>query len=170
MPSSATSRSLPKGSLRSHCDHTTQPDRSGEQVGLFDRDPKTRASDGTRDIYAAFRAAMEAAGGLDWLVATLDREPSYGSRISDALGRRDHRYLIADWFVPLLHDAQGAAILLAALANMAGYEPPKPKRVATRDELLSALLDEIEDAGGVGAALKERAAKRIGTDSGAFRK
>lgn len=121
-------------------------------------------------LYAAFRAAMEAAGGMDWLVATLDREPSYASRISDALGRRDHRHLIADWFVPLLHDAEGARVLLSALADMAGYEPPKPKRVATRDELLSALLDELEDAGNVGAAVKERAAKRINTDAGAFRK
>ncbi len=70
----------------------------------------------------------------------------------------------------MLLDPKGAKELLPALNEIAGCLPPQPKRVASQRELLIALLEEIEESGGLGDALKERAAKRLGTDKGVFRR
>lgn len=128
-----------------------------------------RVSDDTTDLYSVVRAAIERAGGIEWLTAALDREPSYVSKISEGLNRREGRHAQLDWLAPLLRDPRAARELLTGLCALCGFEPPQPRRVVTREEVATAILDVLADAGDVGEALRERVARRLGTDVGAVR-
>lgn len=123
------------------------------------------------DLRRLFREMVEIAGGVEWLAISIGKPITYASKISEALAGVDGRHIQLEvWLPPLLEDARAKQLWCAWNNERCGYEAPKPKRVVTRDEMFAALLDELEDAGGVGDALRERAAKRIGTDKGAFRK
>jgi 16S rRNA C967 or C1407 C5-methylase (RsmB/RsmF family) len=128
-----------------------------------------RVSDDTTALYAVVRLAIEKAGGIDWLTSALDREPSYVSKISEGLNRREGRHAHLDWLAPLLSDPIAARELLTGLCGLCGYEPPQRRRVATREEVAAAVLDVLAEAGEVGEALRERVARRLGTDVGAVR-
>jgi hypothetical protein len=162
-------RNMPPPSPGSERDNASRAIPSHTQTA-FDWSARALVGEDTTALYAAFAAAVRAAGGVEWLAAALDREPSYSSKLSEGTNRRDGRHVHLDWLAPLLSDERAISILAEFICDRGGYEPPKKKRVASKDELLTALLDELGEANGVGKAVIERAAKRLGTDSGAFRK
>ena len=168
MPLKPIGKRLSAGQVGNAWEEKAQANATEQQAFVWDH--KQTVFDDISGLYAMARAAITAAGGLDWLASALDREPSYSSKISEALNRRDERRVHLDWLAPLLSDAKAMELILGWLCERGGFEPPKRKRVATRDELYGALLEAVEESGPAGEALKERAAKRLGTDKGAFRK
>jgi hypothetical protein len=118
--------------------------------------------DDTTGLYAAVRAAIVEAGGVDWLAEALDREPSYSSKVSEGVNRRDGRHAHVDWIAPLLDDPAAMAILLGWLCERAGFEAPRRRKTITREEFAAELLAEVDESGALGEALKERVARRLG--------
>lgn len=135
-----------------------------------ENEQKPNVNQDIHDVYNAFARAVRAVGGFEWLCAALDRPPSYISKMGEALNRDGTRHVHLDWLVPLFDEQEGSRVLLEYLCERCGYEPPRRKRNVTPEELHRALIDELEDAGGVGDAVLERAARRLGVDRGAFRK
>jgi hypothetical protein len=111
----------------------------------FRFDAKERTMGDTTQLYALFGAMVRAAGGLDALVAALDREPSYHSKISEAMNRRDGRHVHLDWLAPLLADEDAATLLMDWLSDRLGYEPPVRKRAVSEEEEMRAAREVIRE-------------------------
>lgn len=134
--------------------------RFDHTVGLGER---------TDALYAAFRRAVQEMGGYDRLLYRLNKKPTYISRLSDGMARKEKRHVQLDWIAGL--EPAAADVFLAALCEVFGYAAPSPKRaVVPQGELHQALLEELDEDGRIGRDILERAAKRCGTDVGAFRR
>lgn len=132
---------------------------------------RDQALDDTTQLYALFSAMVNAAGGVDWLVATLDREPSYQSKVSEAMHRREGRYVQLDWLAPLLGDERACELLMGWLSERLGYEPPVRQRPVTIEEQGKALLEVIRELPEeMREPLMARAAKRLGVKPDRFKK
>lgn len=110
-----------------------------------------------RSMYALVGAMVRARGGIERLTSDLDREPSYASKISEALNGRDGRHLHLDHFAALISDEAAAALLISWLHERLDLEPPVKRR---RD------IDEGE----LNAAAREAIAELDADQREAFRK
>lgn len=96
---------------------------------------------------------------------------SYESKVSEGLNRANGVHVQLDWVIAqLVNNPTAAALIIECLTGIAGFEMPERRVKLTETERLRALLRELEESGSVGNGVIERAAKRIGTDAGAFRK
>lgn len=122
--------------------------------------------------YGAAQEAVESFGGVVAVAAAGEQPaPKVSMRLRRADdGKGNRHYARLDDMAIATCDPKVRAVVLAALADAWGFEPPVPKRVATEQEQLAALLDEIGEMNGAGKDLLRRAAKRLGADAGAFRR
>lgn len=130
-----------------------------------------RLRERTAKLSQQLAAALTELGGLDWAAVALGHKASYSSKLSEALHGVDGRKPATD--VLLLVLSQGgneAREVLALLCEAAGCEAPRPKRIATDAEIVSALSAEAEDSGPIGKALLQRIAARLGVDVSAVKR
>ncbi len=165
---------MPKALPQGHTQRTPNGglgSRRGEQLELVPRDSSSVAEhiDG---LHRVLGEAVEEAGGTVWLAASMEKpHPEVSLRVRrapDSKGVTQKATL--DMVAHLATDLQARAVFLAGLCDLWGFEPPAPKRLTTVEERYQALMAEIEEANGMGKALIDRAAKRLRTDSGAFRR
>lgn len=156
-----TLREAPMGSPR----ETHSPGAPGaSQLGLIFGD-KYKRNEQVAALRAAFKAAVEVAGGVEWLALELGRPLAYASKISEALNGVEGRHIqFEEWLPPLLSNWRAMEILLACLCDLSGREHPKAKRVATDAERAEALVKVLSKAGAAGKALLEEAAEEMGVD------
>jgi len=174
---------MPSPSMRSNMRHdrpVTVPGK-GDGVGTgadqaeFEFQQTADPNALAEQIEVVYSAAMEAAeqfGGVTKLAAFGEQPiPKLSARFrrgDDGKGNR--QYGRFDDIAIIACDREARTVFLAALAEAWGFEPPQPKRVLTEREQLVALLDELADSNGIGKDILKRAAKRAGTDAGAFRR
>lgn len=108
-------------------------------------------------------------GGLEQLCAEMGRPATYASKLSEALtGVDGKRPSVEVMLAQLLRGDDNAMRMLGMLNEAVGCVPPLRYRVASDAELLDAVLGELD--GKMGADVLEKAARRLGTDRGAFRR
>ena len=167
----STPRSLPHERPQSDPKMGSGVVGGGEQLALQLRETGT-ISQHIDGIYQAFQQAVERAGGVVWLAASMEKPlPGVSLKVRhapDSKGETQRATL--DMLGHVGADPGARLTFLAALCDLWGCEPPELKRIATTEEKYEALLAEIEDANGVGKSIVERAARRLGTDAGAFRR
>ncbi len=130
-----------------------------------------RIGDHVEAVYGAMREAVETFGGTVAFAAAAEVPvPKMSMRLRRADDGKSQQLAHLDYLGVLAADPAARMTFLAALSDLWGCMPPQPKRVATQEEQLAALLAEIEDMNGTGKDLLKRAAKRIGADAGAFRR
>jgi hypothetical protein len=100
----------------------------------FSWDAKARVQETQTELRQLAAAAVRHAGGAAWLAAALDREPSYETKINDALAARDERRIQLDWLAPLLDDLIASEMIVSWLCARCGFEPPVRKRTTTPEQ------------------------------------
>ncbi len=116
-------------------------------------------------LRTAFKRAVEAAGGVEWLALELGKPLHYASKISEALNGVDGRHIQFEEWMPALFPCWAAMeILFRALCDRTNREHPKAKKIATDAERAAALIKVLEKAGPAGEALIKAAADEIGVD------
>lgn len=96
---------------------------------------------------------------------------SYEAKISEGMNRANGVHVQWDWVVALLkNNPDAAALIVEFVCSTAGYEMPERRVRLSDGQKLGALLRELAESGKVGDDVLKRAASRIGTDAGAFRK
>jgi hypothetical protein len=154
-------RLAPLGSHRESATHVTP----GASQTAFSFDEKARMEATQVTLRQLFGKLVREAGGVDWLCAALDKEPSYASKISEALNGVKDRKVQIDWLAPLLDDEDAAETLLSWLSERCGYEPPVRRRVEPPvDEINRAareVIAEIKDEE-QRELMRARIAKRLG--------
>lgn len=118
----------------------------------------------TETLYTVFRRATEAIGGMDILAADLDFPPSYVSKISEGMARREKRRIQLEWLAPLLRHRPSARLIVEEICRIAGYEVPQLKREIESQELLDAIVAKLKKSGELGRAFLEQAALECGVD------
>jgi hypothetical protein len=126
---------MPEGSLGGHRVSHTHDTPRAEQTA-FNWAQKKQLEGDQVALRALFGAAVRAAGGIDWLTAALDKQPSYATKIGEAINGYADRKVQLDWFAPLLEDPRAAELILGWLSERCKFEPPIRSRV----------VDEAEDA------------------------
>jgi hypothetical protein len=128
-------------------------------TGAFQR------SDDVAMLRAAFKRAVEAAGGVEWLALELGKPIAYASKISEALNGVAGRHIqFEEWLPPLLNNWAAMEIIMAALCDRSGRERPKARKIATDAERAAAFVKACEKAGVAGEAIIKAAADEIGVD------
>lgn len=95
----------------------------------------------------------------------------YANKVSEGMNRAGGVHIQWDWVVALLrNNPDAAALIVEFVTTTAGYEMPERRVRLTDHQKLGALLRELGESGKVGDDVIDRAAKRIGTDKGAFRR
>jgi hypothetical protein len=122
------------------------------------------------ETYEVMRKAVTVFGGRGKLALHLGEAIDYEAHISNGLNRRHGKHAFVDYLVPLLSHPEAGSLLIEWMCVVAGYEKPKRRAIAREAELLRALVEELGESGSMGEHAIERAAKRIGTDKGAFRR
>lgn len=122
------------------------------------------------DTYEVMRKAVSVFGGRKRLALELGNPIDYEANISSGLNRRPDRHAFIDWRVPLLRHPEAGALLLSWDCALSNHKMPERRPVASDGELLKALTDVLKDAGALGDDVVARAAKRLGVDTGSFRK
>lgn len=123
------------------------------------------------DLRRVFGEMVELAGGVEWLALALGKPLSYASKISEAINGVEGRHIqFEEWLPPMLDCKPAMDRLYAWVCPRTQREVPAMARVATEGELLRALVTELTESGGIGEDALERAARRAGTDPGAFRR
>jgi len=116
-------------------------------------------------LRAAFKRAVEVAGGVEWLALELGKPLSYASKISEALNGVEGRHIqFEEWLPPLFKCWAAMEIIFAALCDRTNREHPKAKRVATDAERAHAMVKVLSKAGAAGRALLAEAADELGVD------
>lgn len=122
----------------------------------------------TADLRHAMAHNCRESGGLEQLCAEMGRPASYSSKLSEALAGVDGKHPSIEVLIAQLRRRDEAALeLLRHLNEIGGGAPPVRHRVASKAEMFDALLEELD--GKIGGDILDRAAKRLGTDRGAFR-
>jgi hypothetical protein len=120
-------------------------------------------------LRSAFKRAVEAAGGVEWLAITIGKPISYASKISEALNGVEGRHIqFEEWTPALIGCWPAMEIILGTLCELSGRDKPKAKRVATDSERAAALIKVLEKAGPAGEALIKAAADEAGVDVEGF--
>lgn len=136
-----------------------------------DGDAHRKALEDATALYALVGAMVRKIGGIDAWCSRLDREPSYGSKLSEALNRKEGRHIHLEQLAALLDDADAAELLLSWLSERLGYEPPVRQRTVSVEEQGKALLEVIRELPEeMREPLMARAAKRLGVKTERFRK
>jgi hypothetical protein len=116
-------------------------------------------------LRAAFKQAVEVAGGVEWLALEVGKTLGYASKISEALNGVEGRHIqFEEWLPPLLSSWPAMEILFRALCGRTNREHPKAKKIATDAERAAALIKVLEKAGPAGEALIKAAADEMGID------
>lgn len=123
-------------------------------------------------IYRAWQEAVDEAGGTVWLAASMEKShPGVSLRVRHALDSKGEvQKSTLDMLAHVGPDAKARMVFLAGLCELWGCEPPQLKRIVTDAEIGRATVEELEEAGKIGEALKQRIAKRLGCDVGAIRR
>jgi len=129
--------------------------------------PTTRATDYTNDVGRLYMLAaklVQLAGGSEWLAAAMDREPSYSSKIREALSGTGERKFHLEMLAPLLRDPDAADFLMTALSEWLEFEPPvRVKRDVTPEAYAQAVKETMAEMDPEYAAIQKRKiAKRLG--------
>jgi len=135
---------------------------TGQRSLPFDKHERLLADH--RNLYALAAAMVRKAGGVEWLAAALDREPSYGSKISEGLNERNGKHFQLDWLAPLLDDADASDLLMGWLCERLGYEPPvRVRRDVSEADFARAARELIAEMDPDYAAVQRRKlAKKLG--------
>lgn len=116
-------------------------------------------------LRGAYKRAVEAAGGVEWLALSLGKPIGYASKISEALNGVEGRHIqFEQWTPVLLGNWKSMDIIIGALCDRTNRERPKAKRVATDAERAAALVKVLGKAGKAGEALLREAAEEMGVD------
>lgn len=128
--------------LGSNWEAASRPNPGASQTAFsFDEKARMEATQvALREIFA--RATREA-GGVDWLCTALDREPSYVSKIVEALNGVKDRKVQLEWLAPLLDDENAQELLLAWMCERCGFEPPVRRRVEPPVEEINRVAREV---------------------------
>lgn len=152
---------VPPGSAR---EATSPASPARSQLGLG-FGAKYRRNEDVTILRAAFRAAVEKAGGVEWLALELNKPIGYASKISEALNGVEGRHIqFEEWLPPLLDNWNAMNVIFGALCERTSRDMPKAKRIATDAERADALVRVLEKAGKAGRALLEEAAEEMGVD------
>lgn len=134
------------------------------------RDPVLETPDATAKrmiagLYAATRAAVEAWGGQSALASLWGCSLT---NVNDRINRREPKgvtsYAFLDFLALALTAPAAQDVVVPALCDLCGFEPPKRKRIKTDAEKLRGLVKSLKDAGELGEAAIARAARKIGAD------
>lgn len=96
------------------------------------------------DFYAVIAQAFRAAGGLDKVVARMDRRPTYASKLSEALSRTGDMRIHAEHIIAIAREPEACAHLLRFLSELSRHEPPVRMREANEDDENRAMRRRIK--------------------------
>lgn len=131
------------------------------QPSLFDR-----KHDDVSDMRGMLKTIAVDAGGLQWLAAHLDVQPSIVSRAFNGIDGYEVnlRHLAA-----LLDEPSFALLFVKWLCLRTGHEPPVKRRAdRPAEEKLAALVKAARKAGVAGSALLDAAADELDIDKECF--
>ena len=110
-----------------------------------------------------FGAMVARFGGVDALVAALNRKPSYVSKITEAMNGGEARAIQLEWMAPMLRDPRCAELLLSCLCEMCGYAPPVFERSLSREQTAETVTEVVAEMDGLmKEAIRAEVAKRRG--------
>jgi hypothetical protein len=169
--SSSTRKAMPEAPLGSrreviHSEHTIDSHKEPTVKQLaFRLGGAFQHYEDVAMLRAAFKRAVEVAGGVEWLAIELGKPLSYASKISEALNGVEGRHIqFEEWLPPLFSCWAAMEVLFSVLCDRTNREHPKAKKVASDGERISALLKVLGKAGPAGEALIKAAADEIGVD------
>lgn len=167
---SSTGRVVSKGAVGRERETNSPTAAEVPQLSLPYGEPY-RDNEEIAEYRAIFAELAGLFGGVEQVALANNEKLSYASKISEAANGVNGRHIHWEtWFPKLMKNQRAKERFVQWVNEHNGYEAPKPKRVASQAELLAALLQVADEAGGLGEALLEKAAKKIGTDKGAFRR
>jgi len=135
---------MPENEPGQHRDELS-PKRPARQLELPATDATQYRND-VRWLYVVAGEMVRIAGGTDWLAHAMDREPSYGSKIREALAGTGERKFHLEMLAPLLRDTEAAEHLLSRLSELLDFEPPvRVKRETTPEQEAKAHREAIDE-------------------------
>jgi hypothetical protein len=161
-PMSAIGSTTPEGPLGGHRVESSQVKPGTEQTA-FNWAQKQQLENDQAALRTMFAAAVRAAGGIDWLTAALDKQPSYATKIGEAINGVADRKVQFDWLAPMLDDPRASAIILGWLSERMKFEPPVKSRVvdpAADAAECRAILESLPEP--QRTAFRQERAKRLG--------
>lgn len=145
---------------------------SSEQLSLLSRAPSS-VGEQQEIVYQAIREMVDAAGGVVWLAASMERAVgNVSTRLHRGLdGKGDVLTAPADFIAHAATDPQTRIVFLSALCAAWGFKAPEyAAKVVTDDEILRAFERDAEKCGEAGEAQISRIARDLGCDVAAVRR
>lgn len=127
--------------------------------------PFAEYHDDLRRAYEAVAHGVRLAGGPEKVAARMNRKPSYGNKIGEALSRDGDLRVQLDHIMAIARIPEAIAPLLALLSEIGMHEPPVRSREFEEDDVMKAkaeALDELAEDEDFCEIARRKVARKLG--------